>query len=331
MRVLVTGANGFLGSHLVARLAADGSEVAGFIRPGTGRRALDDLGVEVFEGDVLEPQTLLPAMRDRELVFHTAALTDSWLPDPSRIFLVNVEGTRNVCEQARRCGVRRMVHTSSVAACGSAPPGGLADEDTPWDLKRTGPYSVSKHHAEQVLRKCAGDSIEYVILCPHQILGPGDSAPVTQGKLIVDFLNRRPLFCIDIETQFVGVDDVVQAQVSAAERGRNRERYIIAGPEVISLRSYYAALEEITGIEARVVWLPRPLPFVGAYLMHFIADCVTKKKPALTVGNAHLLYKRMVFSIEKARRELGFCPGDYRIALRQAVDWYESHGYVKRS
>jgi dihydroflavonol-4-reductase len=322
MKVLVTGANGFLGSHLVARLAADGASVGAFIRRGSDRRKLDDLGVEVFEGDVLEPDTLVPAMQNRELVFHTAALTDSWLPDSTLIYLVNVEGTRNVCEAAKRSGVRRMIHTSSVAACGSAPPGGLADEETPWDLQRTGPYSVSKHRAERALRQCAGDSMEYVILCPHQILGPGDSTPITQGKLIKDFLNQRPVFCIEIQSQFVGVDDVVQAHVSAAENGRSKERYIIAGPEVVSLRSFYAALEEITGIEARIIWLPRLLPFAGAYLMHFIADCVTKKRPALTVGNAHLLYKRMVFSIDKARRELGFDPDDYRVALRQAVEWY---------
>ena len=330
MKVLVTGANGFLGSHLVARLVADGADVAGLILRGTARRALDDSGVEVFEGDVLEPDTILPAMQGRELVFHTAALTNSWLPDSSRIFSVNVEGTRNVCEQALRCGVRRMVHTSSVAACGSAPPGGLADEDTPWDLQRTGPYPVSKHRAERMLRQSAGDSLEYVILCPHQIIGPGDSTPLTQGKLIKDFLNRRPLFCIDIDSQFVGVDDVVQAHVLAAEKGRSGERYVIAGPEVVSLRSFYAALEEIAGHPARVIWLPRLLPFVGAYFTHFVADYVTGKKPALTVGNAHLLYKRMVFSIDKARRELGFDPGDYRVALRQAVEWYVAGGHVKR-
>ncbi len=330
MKVLVTGANGFLGSHLVARLAADGSDVAAFIQWGTDRRMLDDLGVQVFEGDVLDSGSLLPAMKNRELVFHTAALTNSWLPDSSLIFRVNVEGTRNVCDQAVRCGARKFIHTSSVAACGSAPPDGLADEDTPWDLHQTGYYSVSKYQAEKAVRQCAGDSLEYVILCPHQIIGPGDSKPLIQGKLIVDFLNRRPLFFVDIESQFVGVDDVVQAHFLAAEKGRGGNRYIIAGPEIVTMRSFIKAIEELSGFPARTIWLPRLLPFTGAYLMHFIADCVTKKRPALTIGNAHLLYKRMVFSIDKARYELGFNPGDYRVALRQAVDWYSSHGYVKR-
>ncbi len=291
---------------------------------------LDNLALEVFEGDVLDGSSLLPAMKDRELVFHTAALTDSWLPDSSLIFRVNVEGTRNVCNQAVRCGVRKLIHTSSVVACGSAAPGGLADENTPWDLHRTGHYSVSKHLAEKAVRQCAGDSLDYVILCPHQIIGPEDSKPLFQGKLIVDFLNRRPVFCVDVDSQFVGVDDVVQAHVLAAEKGRVGERYIIAGPDVVSLRSFLGALEELSGFPARTIWLPRLLPLAGAYLMHLIADYVTKYKPALTIGNARLLYKRMTFSIGKAKCELGFNPRDYRVALRQAVDWYSSHGYVNR-
>jgi dihydroflavonol-4-reductase len=329
MSVLVTGANGFLGSHIVRHLLRQGRDVAAFVLRETDRRKLDELGVEVFEGDLLDRGSLLPALKGREHIFHTAALTDEWLPDPSLIFGVNVEGTRNVCEMALRCGVRRLVYTSSVAACGSAPPGGLADENTPWDLHETGPYSRSKYKAEKFVRRIPDSLMETVVLCPHQIIGPGDSKPSAPGRMIVAFLNSRPLFSIDVECQFVGVDDVARAHIAASERGRPGERYVLAGKDIVPFRSFLCALSEIAGFPAPPIRLPRVVPFMAAYLLHFMANTFTRKPPLLTVGNAHMLYKRMVFSTEKAERELGFRPRDYRMALREAVDWFRRHGYVK--
>jgi dihydroflavonol-4-reductase len=329
MRVLVTGANGFLGIHICRQAKEQGWEAAAFILKGTPRKSLDQLGIPVFEGDLLYPDSMQNAFEGQEIVFHTAGLTDEWLADPSLIFRVNVDGTRNVCKLALRSGVRRVLCTSSAVACGSAPKGGLADEESPWDLSKTGPYSVSKHEAEQVVREFSRQGLDVVILCPHQIIGPGDHKPSTPGKTIIEVINRRSPFYVNVESQFVGVQDVARAHITAAQKGRSGQRYILAGPEPVSMKAFFNELSRLAGTRPPKVALPLWILFIVACITHAISHLITRRPPLMTVGNARLLYKRMVFSTRRAAQDLDFAPQSYEIPLKQAVDWFRDNGRLK--
>jgi dihydroflavonol-4-reductase len=329
MTTLVTGATGFVGSHVARQIAAAGGRVRVLVRRSSNLQALDGLAVERVEGDLNDLASLDRAVRGMRRVFHVAADYRLWTRNPDEIYKTNVDGTRRLFEVAVQAGVERIVYTSTVAtiavpAHGSA----LPDEQTCATLDQMiGHYKCSKFLAELEAIKAASAGAPVVIVNPTAPVGPGDWKPTPTGRIIVDFLNGRMPAYVDTGLNLVAVEDVAAGHLLAAERGRIGERYIL-GARNMTLKEILDALAVITGRPAPRVRLPHAIALAAGYADEFFAR-ISGREPQIPVEGVKMSRHRMFVASDKAEKELGYQPSAVESALATAVRWYEEHGYVR--
>ena len=329
MDALVTGGTGFVGANLVRELLADGHTVRVLARPGGDRRALEGCPVEIAEGDLLAPDSLVPAVRGARRVYHVAADYRLWAPDPSALFRANVDGTRHVLEVAATAGVERIVYTSTVGALGIPKDGSPGDERTPVSLgDMVGPYKASKFLAEEVAREYAARGVPVIIVNPSAPVGPWDVKPTPTGQMIVDFLRGKMVASLDTGLNVVHVRDVARGHILAGERGRVGERYVL-GHQNISLLEIFRLLARLTGVPAPRFRVPYAVAWLAAAGMEGIAR-LTGVPPSVPLTAVRMARKRMYFSPARAVRELGLPQTPIEEALGEAVEWFLSRGYVRR-
>ena len=327
MTTLVTGANGFVGSALVRKLLAQGRQVRALARPGSDRRNLENLDIDVVEGDLTDPASLKRVVSACSHLFHVAADYRLWIPDPDRMYKTNVDGTRDLLRAAADAGVTRMVYTSSVATLGINRDRSPADETTPVSLAdMVGHYKRSKFLAEQVVRKLAGEQgLPVVIVNPSTPVGPRDVKPTPTGRIIVDALRGRIPAYVDTGLNIAHVDDVAVGHLLAFERGEQGQRYILGG-EDLSLK---AILDLICNYADRAP--PRlRLPHNAVYPFAWLAEQwarVSGKEPFATLDGVKMAKKCMYFSSALARQALGYDPRPARLAIEDAIDWFRENGY----
>lgn len=324
----VTGATGFVGSRLVRRLVEDGHRVRALVRPGSDRRNLAGVDVEVVEGDLAEPASFSGALRGCDTLFHCAADYRLFVPRPEIMYRVNVEGTRALMCEAVSAGVGRVVYTSSVATLGSSVEDTPVDETSPARLDdMVGHYKRSKFLAEEeVTRLVRTEGLPAVIVCPSTPVGPGDIKPTPTGRVVVDAASGRMPAFVDTGLNLVHADDVALGHLLALEKGRIGERYIL-GSENLTLREILGLISEITGVKAPRVRLPHGLVLPLAYVSEAIAG-VAGGEPRVTVDGVRMSRKTMFYTSRKARRELGYEPSPARKALEDAVRWFAAGGYL---
>ncbi len=327
MRAFVTGGTGFIGSSVVRCLLDRAVDVRALCRPGSDRRLLDGLEVEIVEGDLRDPVSLRRGLAGCELVFHVGALYSFWVRPRRLIYDVNVEGTRSLFEAARAAGAERIVYTSSVAALGLREDGLPADETTATSLDQVvGDYKKSKYLAEQVALECAQE-LPIVIVNPSFPVGPRDAKPTPTGQTILDFLHRKMPAYIETGMNVVDVEDVALGHWLAAEKGRIGERYILGG-ENVTMKEMLDLLADITGLPAPRVRVPyRPI-LALSYLNATFCRIFPKTTPRMTPETIRMSSHHMYFDPSKAVRQLGFPQTPARDALAKAVEWYEENGYV---
>jgi dihydroflavonol-4-reductase len=338
MTTLVTGATGFVGSHLTRLLAARGESVRVLTRapaqpstrPVNFFDALAGVPVERVIGDLRNPSSLEAAVQGVERVYHVAADYRLWAADPSEIYESNVTGTRNLLAAAREAGVRKFVYTSTVATI--AVPrhdGALPNEETrASESEMIGHYKRSKFLAEQEALRAAGDGFRVVIVNPTAPVGPADWKPTPTGKIILDFLNGRMPAYVDTGLNVVAVEDVAAGHILAAERGRPGERYILGGRNM-TLKEILHVLAQITGRRAPRVRLPHAVAFAAACADHVFSRALGRE-PHIPLDGVRMARHRMFVDSSKAERELGYKAGSVEAALERAVHWYEENGYVTR-
>jgi dihydroflavonol-4-reductase len=326
VKVLVTGATGFVGSNVAAALATRGDEVSVLRRSASRLEALEGVPVEYVVGDILEPDSLVTAMQDRKLVFHVAAMAQYWRSSKETIYRVNVEGTRNVVHAALAAGVKRVVHTSSVAALGYPPRDTLADESQAFPAKLSWwPYGHSKYLAELEVSRAVEQGLPAVIVNPTIVIGPRDVNFVS-GSLIRAAVRGQLLVVTPGGSNYVHVDDVVAGHLAAAERGRVGERYILGGENL----SHWEAAQTI----ASVTDGPRPrlvLPHWSLPSLAYVIDAFNalSPRPPLVSGEQILLGGETFYvDNSKAVRELGMPRTPFRYAASDAYDWYREHGLL---
>ncbi len=324
---LVTGGTGFVGANVVRALLDAGGSVRVLARAGGDRRALAGLPVEILDGDLLDPASVTRAVAGVKTVYHVAADYRLWARDPRVLFRTNVDGTRAVLRAAADAGAARIVYTSTVGALG-IPGGGSGTEDTPVTLaEMVGPYKASKFLAEQAALELARAGAPVVIVNPSAPIGPWDVKPTPTGRMVVDFLRGKMVASLDTGLNLVHVRDVARGHVLAAERGRVGEKYIL-GHENLTLAEIFGLLAAITGRPAPRFRIPYAVAWLAAAGMEAVAR-VTGGVPPVPLNAVRMARKRMFFSPAKAVRELGLPQTDVREALRDAVDWFTRHGYVK--
>jgi dihydroflavonol-4-reductase len=327
MTALVTGANGFLGSAVVRALLADGTAVRALARPGSDRRNLAGLDVEIADGDVTQPESLRRASAGCTAIFHVAADYRLWVTDPQPMYRANVDGSVNVLEAAAAAGAARLVYTSSVAVLGINRDRTPADEETPVALAdMVGHYKRSKFLAEQAVRRRAAElKFPVVTVNPSTPIGPRDVKPTPTGRILLDAAaGRMPAF-VDTGLNLVHVDDVAVGHLLAAKLGRPGERYVLGG-EDFTLEQILRLVAEHVGRRASTIRLPHwsvyPVALVAEAAARF-----TKREPRVTLDGLRMSRKHMYFSSRKAQRELGYRWREPRLAVAAAVDWFKTNGY----
>ena len=332
MNALVTGAGGFLGSHIVRLLVQRGEKVRVFLRPSSETRELAGLALERVYGDLREPTLLTPALDGIDVAFHVAADYRLWARDPREIYESNVDGTRHLLEAARRAGLQRLVYTSSVATlavpCGDIHgEDDLPNEETKARLEQMiGNYKRSKYLAEQAVLAAARDGLPVVVVNPTAPVGPGDWKPTPTGRIILDFLKGRMPAYVETGLNLVPVEDVALGHWLAAEHGRIGERYILGGLNM-RLREIFAVLSSVSGRPVPRVRLPLPLALAAGYADQ-LASRLLRRDPRIPLEGVRMARHKMFVRSSKAEVELGYHAGSVEAALGRAVGWYRENKYL---
>jgi len=328
MTTLVTGASGFLGSHVARQLVAHGEDVRVLMRPSSTNRAIADLSLEYVTGDLRDPASLDRAMKGVKRVFHVAADYRLWAKRKQDIYDSNVGGTKNILAAAERANVEQLIYTSTVATIAVDRPQ-YPNEFTDSKLEEMiGHYKRSKWMAEQEVRKVAKAGAPIIVVMPTTPVGPWDWKPTPTGKIILDFLNGKLPGYVETGLNFVGVEECAAGHLLASEKGKPGERYLLGG-ENLTLKAMLDTLSKITGLPAPRMKIPHGLALGVAYA-NTIFSRLIGREPGIPVEGVKIAQHMMFVDCSRAQRELGFKPGPVAAALERAVRWYEANGYIAK-
>jgi dihydroflavonol-4-reductase len=320
----VTGATGFIGSHVVRLLLQRGDRVRILARNSSPKNNVDGLGCEIVLGDLKDAMSLTRRVQGCRKVYHVAADYRLWARNPQDIYASNVAGTRNLLSACCEAGVEKVVYTSTVGAIGLRDDGIPADEDSPVSLDdMIGNYKRSKFMAEGVAREFAVSGLPVVIVNPTTPIGAGDIKPTPTGKIILDFIEGRMPAYVDTGLNFVAVEDVARGHLLAEERGRVGERYILGG-ENWSLEQLLERLASISGRRPPRMRIPWAIALFAASIDNFVMGTLLRREPFIPIEGVRMARFKMYVSSEKARKELGYNPRPIEQALCEAVDYYRN-------
>src|SRR5262245_25763229 len=325
-KTLVTGAAGFLGSHLTRQLVARGADVRVLLRPSSSNRAIADLSLEYMTGDLRDLASLDRAMSGIQRVFHVAADYRLWSKRSQDIYDSNVGGTKNLLEAAKRAGVEQFVYTSTVATIAVDRPE-HPNEFTDAKLEEmVGHYKRSKWLAEKEVLDAAKQGFPAIVAMPTTPVGPWDWKPTPTGKIILDFLNGKMPGYVETGLNFVGVEECAAGHILVSELGLVGERYLL-GAENLTLKGVLEILAEITGLRAPSLKIPHGLALGVAYAETVFSRLIGRE-PQIPVEGVKIAQHMMFVDCSRAKRELDFQASPVAAALERAVRWYEANGYI---
>jgi dihydroflavonol-4-reductase len=322
MTTLVTGAAGFLGSHVARQLVARGEEVRVLLRPSSQNRAIADLPLEYVTGDLRDPASLDRAMKDIKRVFHVAADYRLWAKRSKDIYDSNVGGTKNILAAAKRARVEQFIYTSTVATIAVDRPSPPNESIEAKLEEMVGHYKRSKWMAEREALNAAKEGLPVIVAMPTTPVGPWDWKPTPTGKIIADFLNGY----VETGLNFVGVEECAAGHLLVAEKGKVGQRYLLGG-ENLTLKQVLDLLAKITGLPAPSLKIPHGVALGAAYASTIFSRLIGKE-PGITIEGVKIAQHMMFVDCTRAQRELGFKAGSVAAALDRAVRWYEANGYV---
>ncbi len=321
MKAFVTGASGFIGANLVRLLLQQGYAVRSLVRPTSRLDNLQGLDIEVVVGD-LNDSHLFELIEGCQVLFHVAAHYSLWQKDKELLYKNNVLGTRNVLAAARRAKIERTVYTSSVAAIGVGVSSTVVDETYQSPLKKlVGDYKKSKFLAEQEAMRAVTLGQDVVIVNPTAPVGAWDIKPTPTGDIIVRFLRRQMPVYVDTGLNIIDVRDVAWGHLLALERGKSGDRYIL-GNQNLTLKELLDLLQEVTGLPAPrqtiPIWLPLTIAWVDEKILAPLG-----KQPSVPLDGVRMSQKKMYYDASKAIKKLGLPQSSIRVALENAINWFD--------
>lgn len=327
MRVAVTGANGFLGAHVVRALAAGGHDPVAVVRGGADLRGLGGVDVPVARADTRSRTDLVRALADTDVVVHCAAVY-SYSQDEAELERANVEGTRRVVEAASDAGVRRVVLTSSSVTCGSSPGPQQRDETGTLDEGWVPPYFRTKLGQEQVAAEVArARGLELVVACPTVVLGGPDWRLVPSNAVLVRYLLDPTRTTFPGGCNVVAVGDVARGHVLLAERGRPGERYLLGGEDT-GWRTLHTLVSELAGTSGPHLTGSRSSAWLAASVAEGVAR-LTGRPSLATREEARTVGRWYWYTCAKAA-DLGYSARSARATVAGALAWLVTSPHVPR-
>jgi dihydroflavonol-4-reductase len=328
MKCFITGATGFLGSHVARQLLAKGADLRLLVRSTSRLDNIADIPAERIVGDLRDLDSLKKGMAGCEFVFHVAADYRLWSLNHQELYDSNVEGTRNILRAARDSGVRRVIYTSSVATMGFGNNGRLTDEKSPVTLSNMiGDYKRSKFLAEQLVIEAGRSGQNVVMVNPTTPVGERDIKPTPSGQIVVDFLRRKFPAYVDTGLNLVDVVDCAEGHLLAMEKAQPGERYILGG-ENLTLKQILDKLGALTGLPSPKIRLPYAVALATGVVDTIVVGKMLKREPRVTIDAVRMGRKKMFVTSVRAERELGWNPRPVDGALQRAVEWFKSNGYA---
>jgi len=324
MNVFVSGATGFIGIQLGKRLAGMGITIHALYRSDLKADLIRAEGVKLFKGDILDKTSLLNAMEGCEAAYHTAAFAGVWSKDPSMVYQLNVDGAMNVVRAAEKCGIRRLVVTSTAGILGPAEKEAV-DENSPPPTTFFTTYEESKFQLEKMLLGRTESNPEVVVVNPTRVYGPGylsESNGVT--KMIKQYIEGKWRLIPgngENSGNYVFVEDVVSGHLLAMEKGNPGERYVLGG-ENISYNQLFQYTREASGIQQRLFKIPLWVMLTAASLMQLISK-LTGRPPMIVPNLVRKFNHNWMVSSEKAIRELGYQPIRAKEGVRRTIEWLQ--------
>ncbi|MGQ0793601.1 MAG: SDR family oxidoreductase [Deltaproteobacteria bacterium] len=328
MTTLITGATGFLGSHIARKLAARGEKVKILLRASSKTSNIDDIpGIERVYGDITDIESVKRAIAGCDTVYHTAGFVSFKKSDYQKMQDINVGGTINVLSAALDAGVKKAVHTSSVAAVGAEASGAVATEETKFTLEGEGiGYLNTKHYSERAAIKIHEQGLPLVVVNPSVVIGPGDVYLSSTGALLWYCKKKFPGY-MDGTLNLVDVEDVAEGHILAAEKGNIGERYILANRN-LTVREFFDLMEKITGIPAPKMKIPYFFAYGSAFVVERILGLSFPNFSTMDVDSVKLSKFCWHVDASKALRELGFRQSPIEQSIEKTVKWFKDNGHL---
>ncbi|HND12556.1 MAG TPA: NAD-dependent epimerase/dehydratase family protein, partial [Pseudomonadota bacterium] len=324
---LVTGGAGFIGSHVVSALLAEGRQVRVLCKPGEDTRNLRGLSVDTIEGDIRESEVVRAALRGVDRVFHLAAVYALWTKTPGLMQSVNVEGTRNLLSQCQDMGVQRVVYTSSLAVF-AGHGDCAANEESSFALGVTGSeYAQSKKDAHDVARSFVARGLDVVIAAPCGPIGPGDVGPTPTGRILLSALTDRIVFAVDFVSNMGDVRDMASGHLLVEKHGRSGESYLLGGHNVTMTE-----LADIVWKHGRrkgaLLKVPHALARTFAHPVAWFETRIRQRPPLFTPAEIRIAQLGLRVDCGKAMRELGYQCRPIETSVADAIAWFRQQGYT---
>lgn len=328
MKVLVTGSDGLLGTHIVRELLRRNFNVRAFLQPGREVNTLEDLPVEKVFGDLLNPEDVNKAADCCDYIIHTAANTSIWPARSEIVRKVNIEGTLNVIQTSLQNKVKRLIYIGTANSFGFGTKENPGDESKPFKAGKYGlDYIDSKYKAQQmVLNYVNKNGLNAIILNPTFMIGPYDSKPGS-GALILGLYNGKVPGYTKGGRNFLHVKDAAFAICNALDRGEIGECYIL-GNENLTYNEFNKLVGKQLNIKSPKLFIPKPFILIFGLISQFIS-LITGKAPNLSYPVARISVDTHFFNPEKARRELGLAQTPVSEAIIEAFEWFKINNYLK--
>jgi nucleoside-diphosphate-sugar epimerase len=325
MKILVTGATGYIGNRLAQTLAEAGNMVHILVRDLQSANLPLHTNIKVFAGDITDIGSIARAIDGCTQVYHAAAMTNIYTKDPSAIFEVNVSGTQNMLTVSKEARVEKLVFTSTCSVFGPS----ILDptrEDDKRIIRYTNNYEKSKSVAENLVKEYSSKGLQTVTVDLTKVFGPGiETHAMSVNRVIRDFIAGK--ICVhpmpsSIISNYVFIDDAVKGHILAMQKGISGEKYIIGG-ENVSYTDFFDALRNITGTYGRVIAVPKFIALAIGWL-NLVKGNITGKDPFFTHKEAKLIYFNRAFSSRKAHTQFGYEITPFTNALRQTISFFKT-------
>ena len=328
-KVLVTGAAGFIGSHVVQQLHEKGVEIRAAVLPQEATANIDPYVAEIVRGDLLDKAFCKEIVKGVDTVFHLAAVYAVWMDDWQPLWEVNMQGSRNILWACHDCDdVKKVVYTSSLSAIGIKPGQDVSNEDTAFNQYDATPYVLSKYLSQQEALGFAEHGMDISVVCPAFPFGPGDVGPTPTGDIIINMAKGMTRLKLPGGFNVVDVRDVAAGHILAAEKGKAGEKYIL-GNKNVSAQDFCRLVAEIDGKkEERMIPVSATVLEGSALLAEWVSKNVTHSKPPISLGAVRYGAQYIYMDCDKAVKALGYQPRDIRISIRDSLRWFRENSYL---